>query len=356
MPKAFPLFNPDARDVFGGAEVDLYYLSTELAKDKDFDVSFITADYGQEKIKIIENIRIIKSLNFKNNPLIGALKIWHAMKKADADVYILKTASPGSPLVATFCLFHKKFFTYRAASAQECDGTYIQKHFILGKAFKWSLRKAKLVLTQNELDRKNLQSTFDISAITIPNGHRLNQLRDVGRDIILWVGRSAQVKRAELFIKLAEQVPDEKFTLICQQATGDENYEQLVRRAKAVKNLDFIERVPFAEVDSHFQRAKVFVNTSDSEGFPNTFIQACRAATPILSLNVNPDGFLDKHKCGICANGDWEKFVRDCKILTEPSTIKEYGRNGRRYVEQNHDIKKIVEQYKDLFRQLVDQS
>lgn len=356
MPKAYPLFNPDAKDVFGGAEVDLYYLSTELAKDNDFEVSFITADYGQEKIETIERVRIIKSLNFKKNPLVGALKIWRAMKKADADIYILKTASLGTLLIALFCISHKKFFAYRAASALECDGTYLREHFFLGKAFNWSLHKAKLVLTQNELDRKNLKDTVGISAVAIHNGHRLNRLREIERDTILWVGRSARVKRPELFIKLAELMPDEKFTFICQQATGDENYEQLVFRAKAVNNLDFIERVPFAEVENYFQRAKSFVNTSDTEGFPNTFIQTCKAATPILSLNVNPDGFLDEYKCGICADGDWEKFVRGCKISTEPSKTEEYGKNGRRYVEQNHDIKKIVEQYKKLFRQLVDQS
>ncbi len=45
-PKAYPLFNPNVEAVFGGAEVDLYYLATELAKDDSFTVSFITADYG----------------------------------------------------------------------------------------------------------------------------------------------------------------------------------------------------------------------------------------------------------------------------------------------------------------------
>lgn len=29
-PKAYPLFNPDVKKVFGGAEVDLYFLATVL--------------------------------------------------------------------------------------------------------------------------------------------------------------------------------------------------------------------------------------------------------------------------------------------------------------------------------------
>jgi hypothetical protein len=30
--RAYPIFNPDVKDVIGGAEVDLYLLATELAK------------------------------------------------------------------------------------------------------------------------------------------------------------------------------------------------------------------------------------------------------------------------------------------------------------------------------------
>jgi len=89
-PKAYPLFNPDVKKVFGGAEVDLYFLATELAKDENFAVSCITADYGQEDFETIENVRIIKSVDFNKNPLIGAIKVWQAMQAADSQIYFQK--------------------------------------------------------------------------------------------------------------------------------------------------------------------------------------------------------------------------------------------------------------------------
>ncbi len=49
--KAYPLFNPDISSVFGGAEVDLYMLATELANDERFEVSFIVGDYGQPPLE-----------------------------------------------------------------------------------------------------------------------------------------------------------------------------------------------------------------------------------------------------------------------------------------------------------------
>ena len=111
-PKAYPLFNPDIKEIFGGAEEDLYFLATELAKDKNFSVSFITADYGRQDVEIIENVRIIKSLDFKKNCLSGAIKVWRGLRKADAEMYMIKTISAGMFLVACFCWLKSRLFLY----------------------------------------------------------------------------------------------------------------------------------------------------------------------------------------------------------------------------------------------------
>jgi glycosyltransferase involved in cell wall biosynthesis len=316
-PKAYPLFNPNQKDIFGGAEVDLYYLSTELAKDEHFKVSFITADYGQQHRQQIENVLIIKSLTFKENPLSAAVKIWRALKIANADIYLIKTISLGMFLVAMFCCLHRKIFIYRTASQNDCDGTYIKKHPFSAVFYKWSLKTTGTVFTQNQNDRESLKRTTSIESVTIPNGHRLTPLTDTQRDTILWVGRSTDFKRPQIFMELAEKFPQQKFTMICQRATGDENYERLLSKADKIENLQFIQRIPFNEIESYFQSSKVFVNTSEAEGFPNTFIQSCIAGTPILSLNVNPDRFLDEYHCGICAEGNWQKFTDSLKFLLE---------------------------------------
>jgi glycosyltransferase involved in cell wall biosynthesis len=351
-PKAYPLFSPDVKGVFGGAEVDLYFLATELAKDKSFDVSLITADYGQERCETIRGVRIIKSLNFKKNPLIGAFKVWRAIRKADANIYMIKTISPGMFLLAFYCRLKGKTFLYRTSNTNSCDGTYLRQHRVQGRIYKWALRTAKHVFVQNKTDRANLERTTGVTPAVIPNAHRLAEFREGGRDTILWIGRSVPIKRPMLFIDLAEKIPAEKFVMICQRATGDREYGQLPARAKRVGNLEFIERVGFDKIHSYFRRAKVFVNTSKAEGFPNTFIQACEHATPILSLNVNPDGFLEQHNCGICCDDRFECLVDSLNSMLADNRYVELGKNARKYVEQNHDIKRTVEEYKDFFRRL----
>ena len=172
-PKAYPIFNPAKGEYFGGAEVDLYYLATEFARDNNFEVSFIVADYGQNDVEIIENVTVLKSLDFRRSTFDGLLRTWKALSNADADIYVLKCASPGVPLVATFCKIRRRFFVYRLASMLESDGTYIRQHPVLGRLFAWSLRQAKLVFAQNKIDAENLTGQLNISSHVIPNGHRL---------------------------------------------------------------------------------------------------------------------------------------------------------------------------------------
>ncbi|MHC4216312.1 MAG: glycosyltransferase family 4 protein [Planctomycetota bacterium] len=348
-PKAYPLFDPETKGVFGGAEVDLYILAVELAKDDKFTVSFVTADYGQEQDKVLNGVRIIKSLDFRTNPLSGAVKVWRAMNLADTQIYFQEAASWGTFLVALFCKLNKKIFIYRTAHKREVDGTYIKKHFWAGKAFRWSLRQAAQTIVQNETDKSDLLRMIGVKSTVIPNAHHLTLTSEQEKDIILWVGRSAKVKKPELFLQLAEMFPSEHFVQICPQATGDDKYDVLTDKANQVKNLEFIRRVEFNDIDKYFLRAKVFVSTSDAEGFPNTFVQACKHSTPILSLRVNPDDFLNRYKSGQCANGNWDTFVALLKQMLKPEEIDRYGKNARKYAEQHHDIKKIVEDYKIIF-------
>lgn len=351
-PKAYPIFNPAIGSYFGGAEVDLYYLATELARDNNFEVSFIVADYGQNDSEIIENVTVLKSLDFRSNIFTGLLRTWNALKKADADIYVLKCASPGVPVVAAFCKLRRRAFVYRLASLLESDGTFIKQNPIVGRLFAWSLRQAAMVFAQNAVDAQNLTRTMGISAQVIPNGHRLSPMQTQNRDTILWVGRDVPIKNPERFLDLAKAFPNEHFTIVCQTPNNDRRYAELIAKAGQIANLQFIRHVPFNQIDAYFQRAKAFVNTSDAEGFPNTFIQACKSSTAILSFNVNPDGFLDTHGCGLCCNGDAARLTYNLRFMLENNRYVEYGKQGRRYAEQYHDITKIAAQYKQLFQNL----
>lgn len=350
---AWPLFSRCKTKVQGGSEVDVYFLSTELAKNKDFEVSLITGNYGQKKIEQIENVTIYR-VSDGFTPEVLATSLWGAMNRANADIYFKKSASAVAALVALYCKLHGRKFFLRTSHDIDCDGTYIREGGLRGRLFKWALKRANRVFVQKENNRISLKETVGISATVISNGHRISELSNQKRDCILWVGRNAGFKRPELFLKLAKETPDERFVMICQRY--DNKYDDLLAEIRPIENLTFIRGVSFHEIDNYFRRAKMFVNTSTAEGFPNTFIQACISGTPILSLKVNPDemltwltNFHDKNVCGMCAMDDWQRFGEMLAELLKPEFAEEYGCNARRCAEENHDIKKIIGTYEKLF-------
>lgn len=354
MLKAYPVFNPEVKKIFGGAEVDFYYLATELAKDKNFQVSCIVADYGQPTVEVRDGVTLIKSLNFDENLFLWGLRLWRGLRLADAQIYMRELCSLVTVECAVFTKLYRRKLVYRTAHTRECDGTYLRENWFRGRAFAWALRYTDTVITQNAEDVEKMTATTGASSVVIRGAHPLPPMRNEGdRDIILWLARSDSFKRPELFLKLARRMPDKQFTMVCPKATYDDHYDEFVEKAKQVHNLEFIPGVPFDELDGYFARAKVFVSTSSSEGFPNTYVHACKCATPILTLKVNPDNFITKYECGMCADDNWDKFCEMLNTLLDPETAAIYGQNGRRYVDENHSISKIIEDYKKIFRRLM---
>jgi glycosyltransferase involved in cell wall biosynthesis len=356
MPKAYPLFNPSVNAIFGGAEVDVSLLARELAKDERFDVACITADYGQADIERRDGVTLLKSLNFGHSIFSQTVRLWRTMERASADIYIQKTASPGTFLTALFCRRRGKFFIYRSSHTDECDGTYLRQHPAAGRMFRWALRRAERVIVQNQSDITNLNRTTGVTAEAIPNAHQIPDLppEPLNCRNILWIGRSVRMKQPEKFLQLAREISQENFVMICPRGTGDTNYDALRHQAERIGNLKFIESVPFPQIGAYFQSAKVFVSTSDAEGFPNVFIQAGLWGTPILSLNVNPDHFLDRFGCGLCAEGDWNTFVSQFRRLIQPDEMARFGAKCRKYVEENHKIEKNIERYKQIFLEVAE--
>ena len=347
--RAYPIFDPSVEKIFGGAEVDLYLLATELAKDPRFDVQFVVGDYGQPDGERIENVTLFKSLDVHKNLFLQGRKLWRALRQANAQIYMQEACSLSTPMIAAWCVLHRRKFVYRTASMQETNGAYFAQNPVRGVFVKWAFRAADQFIVQNEKDAEHAVKTLGRNSLVIRNACRLSSMTTGEKKGILWAGRSPEVKRPDLFLKLTRAFPDKQFVMICQKGTGDADYEQLVNEAQQLSNLTFIRRVPFQEIDRYFERAEVFVNTSDSEGFPNAFVQACKNAAPILSLRVNPDGFLDAHQCGRCADGDWERFCALLRELTETPLGRRLGQNGQAYIRQFHDIEDIVRRYKQLF-------
>ncbi|MGB8463441.1 MAG: hypothetical protein WCE49_00710, partial [Terrimicrobiaceae bacterium] len=101
---------------------------------------------------------------------------------------------------------------------------------------------------------------------------------------------------------------------------------------------EFLEAVPYREIQRHFNEANIFVNTSEHEGVPNTFIHSGLGRVAILSLAVDPDGMFRTFEAGLCASDDFERLAREAIALLENRPRLEAAQKEcARFVREWHD-------------------
>ena len=356
-PKAYSLFTGKkyTAGLFGGGEVQLYLLAREFATKKTLDVNFIVADYGQESFEKYDGITVIKSFRFSDPSLIKNIRFLTCFMRVNSDVYIQRALDPASGMIAVLCKLLRKRFIYMVAHNRETDGGYeknegMLKALLANIVFKY----AEVIIVQNTIQKDLVYKNKRRDSILIKSGYYINDFKTRKDDYILWVGRSEQWKQPELFIRLAKLNMGFRFKMICPQAFNNRGfrYSSLKKKVLGVENLEFIEYVPFDEIDEYFQKAKIFVNTSTKEGFPNTFVQAAKNSTPIISLNVNPDNFLNEYNCGFFCNNDFNELNNELnRILSDGDLYNRMSDNACNYAKENHDMEKNAE---ELYRLIMD--
>ncbi len=358
-PKSYQLFNPKVRSTFGGSEVQLFLIASQLAGDQSIDCHFMVADFGQKNRETFDNITTWKSINFKANMLKQIWVFYQTLKKIQADIYIQRALSKFSGIIAFICKLSGKKFAYMVANDGEVDLTHpIHRNPIWKTLAKKLFKFSNLIYVQSEYQKEAVKKNFNRDSIIIRSVVAESKRADKpdSKDYILWIGRCDKLyKQPEHFLHLARENPDYKFVMIAPAATNQQDYFELIRKqASTVSNLLFINFVPHNESNSYFQKAKLLVNTSNQEGFPATFLQAGINKTPILSLNVNPDNIFDKNKIGLVSRNDLSELDKNLQqIMTNAELYQQLSNNIYNYTIKNHSLRKNSSEFYEELTKLV---
>jgi len=353
---AYSLFNSKYSSNHGGAEVQLYLLAKELAKKQQYDVRFVVGDFGQPKYEQYKQVHLIKAFPLIRNQFKYITGIYYQLTffltliRTNCDVYLQRAAGFETGLVALYCkLFHKKFI-YMVASSIDVDKGFQKINPLANIFYEFGLKNATSIIAQNKDQQELLEQNYHLKSTVIKNSFPIPlHSSNIKKTYVLWVGTSQALKQPQIFLNLAKSLPQYHFTIIIPKHDPD-LWNNIFEQSKKIPNLHFIEKVPLSQINRYYAKAKLFINTSTFEGFPNTFVQATMNGTPIISLNVNPDNFLNKYKCGYCAIGDFTKLVNYTKVLLNNKTIyKKFSQNAYKYALNNHNIDRNIQKLIQLF-------
>jgi glycosyltransferase involved in cell wall biosynthesis len=294
----------------GGEQVQQTLLARAFVR-RGMAVSMVVADYGQADGEVIDGITLIKAHGLTDGiPILRFIhprltKLWWALERARADVYYVSCASAQLGIVALFARLHHRRVVFRVASDSDCDpSALLIRLWRDKKIYEYGLHRADVVLVQSAHQMQALQANYGCASrlarmlVDPAASSRPFAQRDID---VLWVNNLRPLKRPEMVLALARQLPHLRFHIVGGPQFGYEAlYEHVALKACRIPNLTFHGQVPYHEISNYYARARILINTSEIEGFPNAYLQAWRRGTPAVAT-FDPDGVINTHGLGASA-------------------------------------------------------
>ncbi len=300
---------------FGGAETELWSVAQELGAHADLEVRVLTltdelAEPRRFGNVILHPVQPSQKLTYRDAwwkrrwaIAFYYVNLFRKLRKQQADIYFSKLASSEASAVWLASRLAGGKYVFRIEHDWETNPRDLTEIIFRGsrfwaKVFLYCLKRADLVVAQTQKQAEHLKRNYGVNCVLIPNGHVIPADAEVEPDpqkrpTVLWVARVHPMKRPELFLDMAERHKGVSFTMImAPNPEHEELFEKCRARAEALNNVEFVSGVAPSEINRYYQRARLFVLTSEAEGFSNVIIEALKNGAPALSLGHNPDNML----------------------------------------------------------------
>lgn len=343
----------------GGAQVQQVLLARALAR-RGYRVSMVVADYGQPDRAQWHGITTFRA--FRHSAGLPVLRFisprwtstWSAMRRADADCYYVSCAGMLIAEVSLFARRHGRKTVFRVASDSDCDPRAVLiRHWRDRMLYGHGLRHADLVLAQTHKQQQLLQTHYGRSSLLAKSLADLqgSDLDFPARDVdVLWVSNIQPLKRPDRLLTLARALPHRRFHLIGgPMGAHGSLFEQLRRECETIANLTFHGKVSYHEVHSWFRRARVLVNTSDIEGFPNTYQQAWAHGAPVVAFH-DPNGLIASRRLGHAALDDADLARGVESLLADPARWQEASDRCVAFMQERFADGSALAEYESAFR------
>jgi len=274
----------------GGIETFSLSLTKYLTK-KGHDVHIFTTNFPENKLvdkKFGATIHRYNFFKFINEPVFN---FYNDLKKFDPDVVHIQYPAPWCHFLSLiYCLRHKKKLvtTYHAkpiSSIFAKIGGQIYDKLIL---FPFA-NKQKIVYTYSALGRKLKDSSVIPTGIDEKRFKKVNMKKEFD---LIYVGRIVDYKRIEWLLEAAKEL-NLKVAVV-----GPGPYlDTLKQIAKDLKvNATFFGRVDNTKVHELYQKSKIYVLPSKSEGMPLTIPEALACGAVVMASRVGgiPDILEDR--------------------------------------------------------------
>jgi glycosyltransferase involved in cell wall biosynthesis len=226
------------------------------------------------------------------------------------------------------------------------------------RLYRFGLRHADLVLAQTPEQQAALLKNFRrasrvVSSLTDVGGRRPSFAERAG---VLWVGNMRPLKRPALLLEAARRLPELEFHIIGGPMPGAERFYASIREeALQVANVRFHGPVPYHDIGQFYERCRVFVGTSEIEGFPNTYLQAWSRGTPVAAF-LDPEQLIAHNGMGRAVSTVSELCEAIVTLNRDARAWESASQRSREYVDNRFNLARMIAPYTAAVAELHTQS
>jgi len=206
-------------------------------------------------------------------------------------------------------------------------------------------------------DRLRAEGVEDSKILVIPNGidpdsfhpHRYS----TEPRHIMMIACLREEKRIDVLVRAIPRIltryPNAQLTL-AGDGTCRDALSTLVQELGVAKHVRFLGHRD--DVPALLEQADVFVLPSRSEAFPNSIMEAMAAGVAVVASDVGgiPELVRDGETGRLVPPGNVEALSSALlDLLANPRQMEEFGRAGRRTIEQTYSFDRMVDQFQTLY-------
>lgn len=315
----------------GGAEYQYKILEQYLKEKYAIYYLFRHPTTLHERKYINYDYRFRRSYN--ENLYTDSLVIYRLISRLSPDIIYKQGVNYITAIGVQYAKSHKIRMILHIASQIDVEKSKCQPGikaifgFLNGYIAKYVIRNASQIICQAKYQNILLQTNYGRTCnLILPNIHPIprNTIKKILPIKIVWVANFKQLKQPELFLKLAENFQDNndtKFIMIGRPASGAWQ-SRLFEKMNRLSNLEYMGELSNDEVNDFLSESHIFVNTSQYEGFSNTYIQAWMRKVPVVALNCDPDDIIKIKGIGYHSK-TFQQMVQDVRNLVENKQVRE---------------------------------
>ena len=344
-------------DVYmGGAQYQAHLLASELARRDDVMVTYVgrnVPDAVAAKSLPYSVCRIGHNRGVRRRSvLFDVPDLWRALRQIRPHIIYQRMKQSYSGVCCQYARQYGVPFIFHVASDADLQILPARRNFSANLPFdiadavigNWGVRRATHIIVQSNTQAKRLGDAFRRTpSRVIRNFQPLRQVlpdKSAPGTRMLWVGNFKDVKRPELFVRLAQHFRDRdelQFWMVGMPSTN-RRFASLMLEVNKCHNLQYFGGLPIESVNALMSQADIVVSTSRFEGFPNTFIQAWSNGAVVVSLSVDIDDGLEAQGVGYCAGSVDRLNMIIAKLARSTGARRAIAERSFEYVHEKHSM------------------